>query len=277
MHKTDTNTSTQRTYVARCAVMGGHDYPNRVLVTTYHRGRLEWWLQQFKSRHPYEVADAFAADSAVGNPAEKRAVPSPPLRSPLGTTSSPAPAAASDSHSRRFSTFISRRERTSFAPSPMMAVICPAPTTSYSVLFSVCLPVSIDVWPRSHLATPATQSEIQIVRRSRRVRVHLSPGQEILFNKALIHRGVGRGPTTTTFPFKPFPILDPSVAVISDDTLCQLCTSGSAPKSTKESGSAGPSSDGAASTDASNDALPDGADGGAGSKIYCVDCFEAVG
>ena len=34
MHKTDTNTSTQRLYVARCAVMGGRDYPNRVLVTT---------------------------------------------------------------------------------------------------------------------------------------------------------------------------------------------------------------------------------------------------
>ena len=34
MHKTDTNTSTQRSYVARCAVMGGRDYPNRVLVTT---------------------------------------------------------------------------------------------------------------------------------------------------------------------------------------------------------------------------------------------------
>ena len=34
MQKTDTNTSTQRSYVARCAVMGGRDYPNRVLVTT---------------------------------------------------------------------------------------------------------------------------------------------------------------------------------------------------------------------------------------------------
>ena len=34
MHKTDTNTSTHSSYVARCAVMGGRDYPNRVLVTT---------------------------------------------------------------------------------------------------------------------------------------------------------------------------------------------------------------------------------------------------
>ena len=32
--ETNTNTSTQRSYVARCAVMGGRDYPNRVLVTT---------------------------------------------------------------------------------------------------------------------------------------------------------------------------------------------------------------------------------------------------
>jgi IS605 OrfB family transposase len=34
INKTDTNTSTQRSYVARCAVMGGRDYPNRVLITT---------------------------------------------------------------------------------------------------------------------------------------------------------------------------------------------------------------------------------------------------
>ena len=133
----------------------------------------------------------------------------------------------------------------------------------YGALLGVGLPVSIDVWPRSHLSIPKTNEEVQIVHRSRRTKVHLTGGKMILFNKGMIHRGVGRGAPPEVFPFTPFPDVDPSIIVVSNDNY-HMCLACAAPTSERLR----PTTD--RSPPAEDRFCPKG-------NTYCLDCFEAIG